>query len=136
MAKYLSREWVDAGRTRVESDPAFRSETEGIQASILCVIQEQPEHADEVLYIDFRDGHILDLYTGDKATFEARGVKPTFEVHGDYNTFMQIQEGHLSQTTALMRGRLRLKGSLLKAMRYMRALDTITDILRRVPTEY
>lgn len=136
MAKYLSREWVAAGRGEVESDPVFRDRTQGIHASILCVIHEQPEHADEVFYIDFRDGRILDLYTGDRASFEARGVTPTFEVHGDYDTFMQIQEGHLSQATALMRGRLRLRGSLLKAMKYMRALETVTDILRRVPTEY
>lgn len=136
MAKYLSSEWVDDGRKRVEGHPQFVEQTQGVHASILCVVHEQPDHADEVFYIDFRDGKIIDIYSGPKAEFDARGASAMFEVHGDYNTFVQIQEGHLSQTTAIMRGRLRLKGSLIKAMKHMRALETVTRILREVPTEY
>ena len=136
MSKYLSREWVERGRVQVERDQRFRTLSAGIQASILCVVHEQPAHADEVFFIDFDDGHIRDIYSGPRSEFEARGVQPTFEVHGDYDTFREIQEGHLTQATALMRGRLRLKGSLLKALKYMKTLDAVTDVLREVPTEF
>lgn len=136
MAKYLSRQWVEAGRKTVENDPRFKRHTEGISASILCIIEEQPAHADEVFYIDFADGHIRELYSGPRQEFEKRHAAPTFAVYGDYETFREIQTGDLSQSTALMRGRLRLKGSLLKALKYMKALDSVTDILRETPTEY
>ncbi len=136
LAKYLSREWVEKGRAHVEADPRFKAHTAGLHASILCVVHEQPTHADEVFFIEFDDGHIREIYSGPLSEFQQRKVETTFEVHGNYGTFVQIQEGHLTQATALMRGRLRLKGSVFRALKYMRALEAVTDILREVPTEY
>lgn len=134
--KYLSKRWIEAGRRLVEGDPRFVSRTRGIRASILCVVHESPAHADEVFFIDFDDGEVKDLYAGSLQEFERRGVKAVFTVEGEYDTYVAIQQGHLAQSTALMRGRLKLKGSLFKALKHMRALETVTEILREVPTEY
>lgn len=136
MAKYLSKEWVEAGREHVEHDRRLAELTRGIRASVLCVVREVPDHADEVFYVAFDDGRIIDLYSGTKQEFDRLHKPATFEVHGDYETYMKIQEGHLTQTTAVMRGMLKLKGSWLKALRYIRALEEITVVLREVPTEY
>ncbi|MBW3583891.1 MAG: hypothetical protein KY455_12420 [Euryarchaeota archaeon] len=136
MAKYLSKEWVEAGREHVEHDRRLAELTRGIRASVLCVVRGVPDHADEVFYVAFDDGRIIDLYSGTKQEFDRLHKPATFEVHGDYNTYMKIQEGHLTQTTAVMRGMLKLKGSWLKALRYIRALEEITTVLREVPTEY
>lgn len=136
MAKYLSKEWVAAGKALADKDSHLRTVLDGMDASILCVVHETPDHADEVFYIDFGDGDLRELYSGTKEEFAKRGRKATFEVHGDYNTFTLIQEGHLTQTTAVMRGRLKLKGGLVKAMRHMRAMDALVDTLRKVPTEF
>ncbi len=134
--KYLSKRWVDAGRRLVEGDPRFVSRTQGIRASILCVVHESPEHADDVFFIDFDDGEVKELYAGSLQEFEQRDVKPDFTVEGAYETYVSIQAGLLAQSTALMRGRLKLKGSLFKALKHMRALEAVTEILRDVPTEF
>lgn len=136
MAKYLSKAWVDRGRVEVEKDERFQRLSQGVQASILCVVHEQPVHADEVFFIDFENGHIRDIFSGPLSEFEARGITPTFAVHGDYDTYRAIQEGDLTQTTALMKGRLKLKGSMLKALKHIRTLEAVTDVLRTVPTEF
>lgn len=134
--KYLSREWVEAGRRRVEGHPLFVARTKGIRASILCIVHESPDHVDDVFYIDFDDGQVKELYAGSLAAFEKRGLSPVFVVEGEYETYVAVQEGRLTQATALMKGRLRLKGSLFKALKHMRALEAVTQILGELPTEY
>jgi putative sterol carrier protein len=134
--KYLSTEWVEAGRRLVEGHPLVVSRTKGVKASILCIIHDSPDHVDDVMFIDFDDGQVKEIYAGTLSEFERRKVKPVFVVEGEYETFVEIQEGRLTQATALMKGRLRLRGSLFKALKHMRALEAITQILGEVPTEY
>lgn len=134
--KYLSRQWVEEGRRRVQGHPLFLARTKGIRASILCVVHDSPDHVDDVFYIDFDDGEILDLYAGTFTEFHERDASPDFVVEGEYDTYVSIQEGRLTQATALMKGRLRLKGSLFKALKHMRALEAVTQILSEIPTEY
>ncbi len=134
--KYLSREWVEAGRRRVAGHPLFLARTKGIRASILCIVHESPEHVDDVFYIDFDDGQVKEIYAGPLDEFEKRPLKPLFVVEGEYETYVAVQEGRLTQATALMKGRLRLKGSLFKALKHMRALEAVTQILSEIPTEY
>lgn len=134
--KYLSRAWVAAGRDLVADHPLFLARTRGIRASILCIVHESPAHADEVFYIDFDDGRINELYAGERAAFARRGIEPTFTVEGDYETYKAIQQGHMTEATALLKGRLKLHGGMFRALRYMRALEAVTEILRDVPTEF
>jgi putative sterol carrier protein len=134
--KYLSKEWVNAGKERVAGHPLFLSRTRGVRASILCIVHEHPAHADEVFYIDFDDGIIKELYAGQKAAFDERGIAPDFTVEGEYDTYVAIQRGEITQAQALLKGRLKLHGGVFRALRHMRALEAVTEILRGVPTEY
>lgn len=136
MAKYLSPEWVEQGRRHAEQDERLRALIQGVKVSILCVIEETPDHADEVIFIEFDDGKLGELYSGTKADFERSKREATFSVTGPYDTYVLIQEGQLSQTSAVTRGLLRFQGAWTKALRHLRAMEELNRALREVPTEF
>jgi len=53
-------------------------------------------------------------------------------VSGKYEVFAAMQRGEIGERRALLTGRLHLTGSLVKALRHMNALETVTAALNTI----
>lgn len=132
---YLSEEWAEEALRRVETDERIQKAAKGIDVSLLTIFTEAPDHAYGFLYVHFKDGGLLEYRTGHRAEDVLQDRSPTFVVSGTYGNFLEVQRGEISERRALLAGKLHLTGSMFKAMKHMRALETITGVMREIPCE-
>jgi putative sterol carrier protein len=90
-----------------------------------------PEGLDRSLYYQVVDGVVeeVSLQEGDPPQAE-------FTIRGDYQTFAQISRAELKARSALMSGKLTLKGNLVKALRLAPVVDRLNEVLATIPTDY
>ena len=128
--QYLSQAWIDeaARRLRAELTP---DKMKHVTSSMLTVYRNCPDGQDRALYYKFVDGVIdeLSIREGDLPDAE-------FRIIGDYETFAKISRAELGSRSALMSGKLTLKGNMVKALSLSAVVDRMNKVLATIPTEY
>lgn len=131
--QYLTEAWAEEALQRVEGDDRIHKAVRGIDISLLTIVLNAPDGAYGFLYTAFDENGLKDYRVGKDYEAVADGLpEPTFVVSGEYDVFAAIQRGELSERRALLSGKLHLTGSMLKALRYMRALESITKVLQEI----
>ena len=131
---YMSEPWAEEALRRVETDERIAKALKGIELSILTIITGSPEDTYGFLYVRFDGAGLADYRVGKDYETVADGIPtPTFVVSGKYEVFKEIQLGAMSERKALLKGKLHLTGSMVKALRHMRALETVTKTLQEIP---
>jgi putative sterol carrier protein len=74
------------------------------------------------------DGRIADIWLGERET--------DFSIEGKYGIWVDVLLGKLGATKALMMRKLKVKGNLLKLMKYTKPTMRWLEILRAIPTEF
>jgi hypothetical protein len=134
--RYLSESWAEQALQQVESDERVLAATRGLQLSLLAIILNAPKDAYGFLYVAFDGEGLQDYRVGHDYGAVTTGMpNPTFVVSGDYAVFAAIQRGEITERRAILTGKLHLTGSLVKALRHMRALETVTASLRTIACE-
>jgi hypothetical protein len=132
--QYLTEPWAEEALKRVESDERIHKAVDGIDLSVLTIILHPPQGSYGFLYTAFDGAGLKEYRVGRDYAAVADGIPPpTFVVSGEYEVFAAVQRGELSERKALLAGRLHLTGSMIKALRHMRALESITKVLREIP---
>ncbi len=134
--RYLSEEWGEQALRVMETDPDIAKVTKGLNLSLLVIILNGPPGAYGFIYAAFDRNGLKDYRVGADYTHVTSGIEgPTFVVSGDYKVFVEIQQGRMTERKALLRGKMHLTGSLVKALRHMHALETITRSMRTIECE-
>ena len=128
--KYLSAEWVqEAGRRlRAELDA---EKMKHVTSSMLTVYKSCPDGQDRALYYKFVDGLLDEISVREGELPEAE-----FRIIGDYDTFAKISRAEMGSRSALMSGKLMLKGNMVKALSLSAIVDRMNKVLSTIPTEY
>ncbi|MGB0652787.1 MAG: hypothetical protein ACPGQL_06260 [Thermoplasmatota archaeon] len=135
--QYLSDAWGEEARKVMATDPVVQRALGGLDLSLLVIILDVPAGANGFIYAAFEGGELVDEAIGTDYDAITRGrPKPTFVSSGSYDTFVAMQEGRLSERRALLKGELHLTGSMFKALRHMKALETLTAALRRIDCQW
>ena len=117
----------------VESNPEVQQAVAGLELSILAIVLHPPKGSYGFTYVAFDGNGLSDYRVGFDYEAVTRGIQdPTFVVSGDYEVFAAINRGDLSERRALLTGKLHLTGSLLKALRHMHAMESVTRALNSV----
>ena len=128
--RYLSQAWIDeaARRLRAELTP---DKMKHVTSSMLTVYKNCPDGQDRALYYKFVDGVIDELSI-------RQGVLPEaeFRIIGDYETFAKISRAEMGSRSALMSGKLTLKGNMVKALSLSAVVDRMNAVLASIPTGY
>lgn len=128
--KYLSSEWTQEAfrRLRAELTP---EQMKHVTSSMLTINLNCPDGQTRAVYYKFVDGVIdeLSICTGDLPEAE-------FSITGDYQVFASISRAELGARAALMSGRLKLKGNLVKALSLASIVDRLNKVLATIPTDY
>ncbi|MDF2672872.1 MAG: hypothetical protein K0R09_1137 [Clostridiales bacterium] len=128
--KYLSQEWRDEAEKRLRAE-LTPEKMNNITSSMLNVFLNCPDGKERSLYLNFINGSL------DKCTVgEGQLPDAEFKISGDYEVFAKISQAELGSQLALMTGKLKLKGNMIKALKLASISDRINKIFSTIQTEY
>jgi putative sterol carrier protein len=128
--QYLSPEWAEEAFKRLKSD-LTAEEMKFVTSSMLTVYRNCPDGVQRAVYYSYMDGVIEELSVSKGETPEAEST-----ITGDYETFARISRAELGSRAALMSGKLRLKGNMVKALSLAVVVDRLNKVLASIPTTF
>ncbi|MFW5770910.1 MAG: SCP2 sterol-binding domain-containing protein [Spirochaetota bacterium] len=127
---YLSNEWRDEAEKRIRADLSPERMNK-ITSSMSNIYKNCPDGKERYLFFNFNDGELVDLRVGEGEPPEAE-----YRITGDYDTFARISRAELSSQKALMTGKLKLKGNMVKALKLASVADRLNRVISTIPAEY
>jgi putative sterol carrier protein len=128
--KYLSPEWAEEATRRLQAD-LTPEKMKHLTSSMLTIYTNCPDGAERAVYYRIEEGVVQEVSVQEGAPPQAE-----FTLRGDYETFAQISRAELRARSALMSGKLILKGNLVKALRLAPVVDRMNGVLSTIPTDY
>ena len=128
--KYLSPEWTAeaAKRLREQLTPEMMK---NLTSSMITLYHNCPDGRERALYYKIDNGVFTDI-----SVREAPMPQAEFVISGDYDTFAKISRAEIGSRSALMNGKLRLTGNMVKALSLASIVDRFNKILSEIPCEY
>ncbi len=128
--RYLSPEWTQEAFRRL-SQELTPEKMKHVSSSMLTLYHHCPDGKDRALYYKFVDGTIDQV-----CVVESDYPPAEFLISGDYETFARISRAEIGSRSALMSGKLRLEGNMVKALSLAAVVDRMNKVLATIPTEY
>lgn len=135
MVKFLSEEWIELSKEYMLKKLDPTKDLKNVTTSLLAVVEHVPPNDTTMnFYLELQDGKLVDFIVNTGDTSE--GKEAVFTVTGNYGTFKSILKGEMSMAVALLKGRLKLKGSKMKALQIIKPLDGVIVSLKEVTDEF
>jgi putative sterol carrier protein len=134
MVKFLSDEWIDHTKNYMYENLDPETDLHNVTTSLLAVIQHVPPKDSTMnFYLSLDNGKLIDFVVSSGESYEKEA---TFVITGNYGTFKSVLQGEMNLTIALLKNRIKLKGSKMKALKLMKPLDGVIVALREVTDEF
>ncbi|MBN2005071.1 MAG: SCP2 sterol-binding domain-containing protein [Anaerolineae bacterium] len=127
---YLSQEWA-AEATRRLQETLTPEKMKYLTSSMLNIYTHCPDGKEKAVFYSIRDGVVERV-----SICDADPPGAEFTVTSDYQTFAQISQAKLKARSALMSGKMHLKGNLITALRLAPVVDRLNQVLSTIPTVY
>jgi putative sterol carrier protein len=128
--KYLSQEWRDEAERRLKQ--ALDSEKmNNLNASMTNIYNDCPDGQKHYLYMKMVDGNFDSFISG-----VGEPPQADFVLTGSYDVYARISRAELGAQLALMTGKLKLKGNMVRAIKLAKISDRINKIFAEIPTEF
>ena len=128
--KYLSPEWSAEAASRLRSQ-LTPEQMKNLTSSMLTIYHNCPDGIERALYYAIVDGVFTEI-----AVCEEPWPDVEFVISGDYETFAKISRAEIGSRSALMSGKLRLQGNMVKALSLASIVDRFNKILSEIPCDY
>jgi putative sterol carrier protein len=129
--KFPSTEWAAAYREALNANPAYREAAAAWEGDILLLVKPADPNA-------AAPGVLLALSHGEcsAATYheDARAVSSEFVYEGTAENWERLLRHEVDPVKAILDGTFKIKGNLLKAMRFTKAAKELVDTASQVPT--
>ena len=135
MVKFLSEEWIEYGKKYINDHLDPIKDLGNLTTSVLGIIEHVPPTDSTMnFYLELTEGRLSDfiLCVGDTITDK----NAVYVITGNYGTYRDIFEGRLGTAMALLKNRIRLKGSKIEALKIIKQLGGLIDALGKVTDEY
>lgn len=134
MVKFLSNEWIEIGKKYMIEKLDPEKDLRGITTSLLGVVEHIPPNDKTMnFYINIENGKIIEFIINEGDTFEKTAA---YEVRGMYGTYKSIFKGEMSLGIAVLKNRLKLKGSKMQALKLIKPLDGVIVSLKEITDEF
>jgi putative sterol carrier protein len=128
--KYLSPEWLDEAEKVLKAIP---EEKVNKGSMVTCNYYEGcPDGRNKYLFVRFENGQFTQILLGEGEPSET----PQFGVNAPYETWVKVAKRELSPQKGLMSGKLKLRGSMIAALKMTKTADAMGAALATIPTEY
>jgi len=128
--KYLSPEWAAEAASRLRSQ-LTPEQMKFLTSSMLTIYHNCPDGKERALYYAVEKGVFTDISVREEPWPEVE-----FIISGDYETFAKISRAEIGSRSALMGGKLRLQGNMVKALSLASIVDRFNKVLSEIPCEY
>ncbi len=128
--KYLSPEWTQGAHRRLKEE-LTAEKMKHVTSSMITLYRNCPDGKDRAIFYRFEDGVIDQV-----SVLEGELPPAEFRITGDYETFAKISRAEIGSRSALMGGKLRLDGNMVKALSLAVVVDRMNKVLAMIPTEY
>jgi putative sterol carrier protein len=134
MVKFLSEEWIEQSKKYMHEKLDPEKDLKNVTTSLLNIIEHVPPNDSTMnFYLELKDGKLTDFVVSSGDTFEKEA---TYEIRGSYGTYKGIIKGDTNMALALLKNRLKLKGSKIKALKLIKPLDGVIASLRKITDEF
>ncbi len=134
MVKFLSDEWIVQSKKYMHEKLDPEKDLKNVTPSLLNVIEHVPPNDTTMnFYLELQNGKLTDFVVNSGDTFEKEAA---FEIRGSYGTYKGIIKGETNMALALLKNRLKLKGSKMKALQLIKPLDGVIESLRKITDEF
>lgn len=127
MARFMTKEWVEEVQTALGASDAVSGATKSVKAIVQQVITDSPDG--EIHYF-------IKIDTGQVEVGLGEADDATFVLTSDYETAGKINRGETTGQGAMMTGKLKFKGDMMKVMSLQGPVQAIDVVVKGVPTEY
>ncbi len=128
--KYLSREWRDEAEKRLTSELS-PEKMNFISSSMSNIYLNCPDGKTRYLFFKLEKGKLSEVLVG-----EGEPPQAEFRITGNYEVFAKITRAELGAQKALMTGKLKLKGNMVKALKLASVADRLNKVLSTIPADY
>jgi len=128
--KYLSPEWAAEVQKRAR-EKLTPEKMKHITSSMLTVNTNCPDGKDRAVYYEMADGVVTEV-----SVREGKLPKAEFTITADYQLFGRISRAEVKARSALMSGKMKLKGPLVKALKLSPLVDRLNEVIATIPTEF
>lgn len=125
--QFLSDEWVEELKQRLNASESFRENAGAAKATIQQVITGGPD-GDRRYWIKIEDGRI-DMGPGDLE-------HPDATITQDYDTAAGMARSEVSPVSAFMTGRLKINGSMMLIMQLQGAISELPKAMDEMDIDY
>jgi len=127
---YLSPEWAAEAEERLRSQ-LTPEQMKHLTSSMLTINHNCPDGKSRALYYALEKGVFTDISVREEPFPEAE-----FIISGDYETFAKISRSEIGSRSALMSGKLRLQGNMVRALSLASIVDRFNKVIAEIPCEY
>ena len=127
---YLSQEWAAEALRRLQAE-LNPEQMKFLTTSMSNRYRHTPDGQDRYLFFRCEEGRFIDVTSG-------QGEPPPaeFRITGDYEVFARISRAELKSQRALMTGKLKLKGNMVKALKLASIADRVNKVVSQVDADY
>ena len=128
--KYLSPEWAEEVVKRV-NEKLTPERMKHVTSSMLTINTNCPDGKDRAVYYRIADGVVTEV-----SIKEGRLPEAEFSITADYELFARISRAEVKARRALMSGKMKLKGPLVKALKLSPLVDRLNEVIATIPTDF
>lgn len=126
MNRFLSEEWMRAYMEEWNKNEKLKSDLKDFSATIKYYIEGEEEKAVEL---------VVEKGVA-KSAGKANSKKHDFELWASPENWKKLATGDMGPRAAMLTKRLKFKGSMITAMKYMSAFEESLRMMSRVPTSW
>ena len=128
--KYLSNEWADEVMKRCKKT-LTSEKMKHITSSMLTINTKCPDGKTRAVFYKLVDGAVASV-----SIVEGTLPKAEFTITADYDMFAKISRSEVKARSALMSGKMFLKGNLVKALTLSPTVDRLNEVIATIPADY
>jgi len=131
--KFPSDEWIKELTHQLNSSESYEKSAKGWEGDFVFIVEPDETYADTTcMFLGLRDGKS----TGAALLASEDEREAEFVLRAPFNVWRQVIEGKLDPIQGMMTHKLKLKGNMMKIMRYPRAAKEIIACCASVETEF
>ncbi|HDJ26348.1 MAG TPA: sterol carrier protein [Candidatus Bathyarchaeota archaeon] len=133
MVLFPSEEWIKRFKEELNKNKEYEEAAKDWEGDFLFIITpDEGLDKEYVFYVDLWHGKCRDAYM-----VPSRDAKKAdFVFEGPYSNWKKLIRGEIDPITGIMTRKFKLRGSLMRIMRYTKAASELVKTASRVPTEF
>ena len=133
MVKFPSQEWIEQFKEKVNQNAAYEDAAKSWEGDFIFLVEPDGAlTAPVALYMDLFHGKCRDAKM--LATPDEKAAAYTYQ--GPYSNWKKLINKEIDPIQGMMTGKFKLKGNMMKIMRYTRAAKELINTASTIPTEF